>query len=225
MRIRRSTALGAALFLLAGCTDDPLPVYDEAEIAYFVEITFGSEYGAPADTFWIRKWTQPVRIAVVGFPTERHIAVVRDVADELDRLTAGIDVRSLGRDPDRATNVQIAFVTHDAMVAEAGSFAQDNAGFFRYWRGDDDAIDSARAWIAYDRGNPDLHDHMIREELTQLLGLGQDSWTYEESIFYQGPSDVTEFAPIDRSVIRMLYDRRIEPGMLREEAIAILAGE
>ena len=50
------------------------------------------------------------------------------------------------------------------------------------------------------------HKHLIREELTQSLGLLNDSWKYPESIFYQGWTTTTEFAPIDIYLIDLLYN-------------------
>jgi len=52
----------------------------------------------------------------------------------------------------------------------------------------------------------DGQKHLLREELTQSLGLCNDSWKYKNSIFYQGWTTTTEFAPIDRELIDMLYN-------------------
>lgn len=221
----RSVGVGAVL-LACACADESFPVYGEDELSYFAEIAFGSEYGDPADTLTVRRFERDVRIRIEGFPTSRQEATVRDVANELDDLVAGISVETLARGSDAGSNARILFVTHDSMVALAGhEAAASSFAWFTYWRGDDDAIDSARAIIAYDRGSQDQLDHHIREELTQMLGLGRDSYTYEESVFYQGSSYPLEFAPIDRSVIRMLYDRRIESSMSREEALRTLRGD
>jgi hypothetical protein len=93
-----------------------------------------------------------------------------------------------------------------------------------WWNGNDE-IYQARAIVSNDVGSLALQRHWIREELTQLFGMGQDSWDYEESIFYAGYSETTEYAPIDRSVIRMLYDRRLVSGMPRGQALQILSGD
>jgi hypothetical protein len=218
MRVRR--ALPLALLLLA--CDDPVspPVYDEAEFAYFAEIAFGTEEDPSTDQY-IRRWERDVVIAIRGFPSERQVATVHQVARELDELTRGVDVRSLDRGSDASANVDIHFVTRDSM--DVLGIPSDDGYVYVWWSGGG-AIDSARVHIAYDRGSLDHIDHLIREELTQALGLLRDSWTYPESIFYQGPSSVVAFAPIDRSVIRMLYDQRIDAGMHRDEALEILSG-
>ena len=58
----------------------------------------------------------------------------------------------------------------------------------------------------YRNGDETSHKHLLREELTQSLGLFNDSYEYPESIFYQGWTTTTEFAPIDREIIDMLYN-------------------
>ena len=47
--------------------------------------------------------------------------------------------------------------------------------------------------------------HVIREEITQSLGLFNDTYDYPESIFYQGYSEQTSFASIDEEIIKLLY--------------------
>ena len=65
--------------------------------------------------------------------------------------------------------------------------------------------------------------HLIREEITQILYLPNDSPDYPDSIFYQEWSSVTAFAPIDEMLIEMLYRPEIVSGMTVAEAVAILA--
>jgi hypothetical protein len=52
----------------------------------------------------------------------------------------------------------------------------------------------------------DGQKHLLREELTQSLGLCNDSYDYPESIFYQGWTETTEYAEIDKELIQMLYN-------------------
>ena len=48
--------------------------------------------------------------------------------------------------------------------------------------------------------------HLLREELTQSLGLRNDSYTYPESIFYSNWTNTTEYTELDKSLIDMLYN-------------------
>ena len=64
--------------------------------------------------------------------------------------------------------------------------------------------------------------HLLREELTQSLGLMNDSNQYPESIFYAPWTDVTVFADIDRMLISMLYRPDIDVNMNADEVLEVL---
>ena len=44
-----------------------------------------------------------------------------------------------------------------------------------------------------------------------------DSYKYEDSIFYQEWTDTESYAEIDKAVIRILYDPRVKLGMTMGE--------
>jgi hypothetical protein len=77
-------------------------------------------------------------------------------------------------------------------------------------------IQRARILISTTGINQRERSHLIREELTQSLGLMNDADTYRDSTFYQGWTDTQEFTMLDRDLIRMLYDARVRAGMTRD---------
>jgi hypothetical protein len=67
-----------------------------------------------------------------------------------------------------------------------------------------------------------MRDLCINEELAQSLGLINDSPKARPSIF----NDNEEFALLTRQdelMLRILYDRRLRPGMTLQEAAPIVA--
>ena len=61
---------------------------------------------------------------------------------------------------------------------------------------------------------------IIREEITQSLGIGKDSATHSDSIFYEDtgePGYNTAYSELDKKVIQMLYDPRVELMMNRQQ--------
>ena len=64
--------------------------------------------------------------------------------------------------------------------------------------------------------------HILREELTQVLGLINDSHRYPDSMFYEERSEQTRYADVDRALIEMLYRSEIRPGMRPEQVRAVL---
>ena len=53
----------------------------------------------------------------------------------------------------------------------------------------------------------------VEEELTQSLGLGKDSEKYPNSIFQSSWTQTTEYLPIDRELIRLLYHPEMKIGL------------
>jgi len=49
--------------------------------------------------------------------------------------------------------------------------------------------------------------HVIREEMTQSIGFGCDTMNQPNSVFYELPSEVTEYSKIDREIIDILYNK------------------
>jgi molybdopterin adenylyltransferase len=68
---------------------------------------------------------------------------------------------------------------------------------------------------------PRLQEHLIAEELTQALGLADDSRLVRDSIFNDA-SARQRIAPWDALMVRILYDPRLRPGMHKTEAMPIV---
>jgi hypothetical protein len=72
-----------------------------------------------------------------------------------------------------------------------------------------------------------MRQSCVQEELAQGLGLANDSPRARPSIF----NDDEEFATLtrmDELLLRILYDRRLRPGMTEEEArpiVEVIAAE
>jgi len=116
-------------------------------------------------------------------------------------------------DPD----IEIYFAAVDKFSSIEPNYIEGNTGFFWTWWDDSGALYRARILIATDGINQKERSHLIREELTQSLGMMNDSYEYKDSIFYQDWTDKGSYAGMDRAVIRILYDPRIEPGMTMDE--------
>ena len=66
-----------------------------------------------------------------------------------------------------------------------------------------------------DTQRPDIlgQKHLLREELTQSLGLARDSYLYDDSIFQQSWTTVTQYSQMDKDIIRLLYHPEMEVGL------------
>jgi len=176
------------------------------EIDYFLEIALGSEHGGASRT--IKKWESDIRIEVIGSPTPEDLKSLRTVVSEVNGLVDSIEVKIVNQDP----NLKIYFVPVSQFPKYEPNYTPSNYGFC--WVGwKKDVIHESRVLISTVGITQKERSHLIREELTQCMGLMRDSDKYTESIFYSGWTDSTKYTEMDKALIRILYSPEIRPGM------------
>ena len=208
--------------------------YTSAQINYFLEVALGSEFGNQVTT--IKKWNKDVKIKVVGSPTAEDLNTLNTVIDDINTLTNGsirLQIASLpGRNKPQGytastrstvannANVELYFVPVSQFGRYEPNYQPVNYGFFwDLWN--NNVIYKSRVLISTVGITQKERSHLIREELTQSLGLMQDSYKYKESIFYQGWTDPTDYAEIDKALIEMLYRPEIRPGMTKSQVLKV----
>lgn len=190
--------------------------YSQEELNYFLEITLGSEWNDM--NYPIRKWTDDPRISVFGEPTSQDHETIKEVIEDVNNNQNSIELKLVDENP----NVEIYFVPLNDFGKYVSNPMPGNWGLFYYgWDGKYN-IDSAKILISIDKPNQIERSHLIREELTQSLGLVRDSYKYKDSMFYQEWTTTTEFSEIDRKLIQLLYDDRIKTGMTKDDIINML---
>ena len=190
--------------------------YTPGEIDYFLTTALGSEYGDKDPT--IKKWNQNLHIVVKGNPNAEDLQALRQVVSELNTLVQPIQLQFSSDRP----NVTIYFVPVSQFKSYLKEYVPGNMGFaYILWDGAYN-IYEATVLISTEKISQLERNHLIREELTQSLGLLNDSLFYPDSIFYQKWTQVQTYAPIDRKVIQILYDPKIKPGMKRQKAKKML---
>lgn len=189
--------------------------YTQEEIDYFTEIALGTEYGGAAP---ICKWTDAIRVKVTGTPTEDDLTTLDQVITELRGLT-GLGMRIV----DDEENVNIYFIPESEFKNYIPSYVEGNWGYFSYYTRSDGEIWGAQIGIDTVLTDQLSRSHLLREELTQSLGLGNDSYEYEDSIFYQGWTLVQDYSDMDKKVIELLYRDNILIGMEKDEILEVLA--
>lgn len=193
--------------------------WTDEEIDYFEEIAFGAEYGDSVPN--IVKWVNDVRIKVIGRPTDEDRATLNQVIKELNELVQGITITLNSSN----NNVEMYFVPESDFSRYESNYRPVNYGFFWYWWNRNYEIDRARVLISSTKLTQRQRSHIIREEVTQMLGMAQDSYRYPESIFYQGWTETVNYTELDKAVIRMLYQPAIRPGMTQESVIELLKSQ
>lgn len=187
---------------------------------YFLEIALGSEYGL--GDFTVKKWVDDIRIELIGHPTEADRQTVQAVlADINDLIGLQVKIHQVSENG----NVKVHFIPHSEFYQFEPNGIVFYGGFFWSWWNYAGEIFRARVVIGSDRIEQIHRDHLIREELTQILGLMNDSNRYQSSIFYQGHSLTQEFSEMDKTIIRLLYNEGISAGMTDYQVKSIISGK
>ena len=212
-------AITILTIFLIGCSSPKIErQYSQEEIDYFMEIALGAEFGDIVPV--IKKWEDNVRIKINGIPTEEDVLAVKTVMNDLNKLVETVDIKIV----ERNENVTITFSPESEFSDIDPNYVPTNYGFFwALWHDDNYVIYNASILIASALITQPERSHLIREELTQSLGLMNDSEKYENSIFYQKWTDVNGFSDIDKAVISLLYKKGIKAGMSKDQIFKLLS--
>jgi hypothetical protein len=170
--------------------------------AYRLEITSGSEFNNDGVQ---RRWYQPVKVYMVNWRTMPRYSVdeVKKVVRELQELGVPVSLCDYASQ----ANMLMYYCSGPAYEkAEPGAVGAtaENFGFASCTPQGSEII-SATMYVDSERNSPLAQRHLIREELTQVMGFMNDSWKYPDSIFFQGWTTTTAYSSLDRAVIRSVY--------------------
>jgi len=218
-------------------------LFDSSQISYFLDVAMGSEYGNSSAI--VRRWEEDVCIQL-NFPSQENISrdaeravrstvnqviddindTFEDLADKIDDLDDSLSDRfddwepielAIAGDGCRTPNLEFYYVRAENFNQYDPNARGGQVGHVWTWWNRNE-INRARILISSNYLTDNERDHVIREELTQSLGILKDSWSYPNSIFYQGWTSVTAFDPMDVAVIKMLYHPALNPGMVSRDA-------
>lgn len=180
----------------------------------FERIAFSSEFGGQYRAGRLIRWQGPIRIRLAGQEPERFRAEIERQVAELGQLS-GLEI-TIG---DGAADGPPAGMTIEFSTSRGGTaFDPDAPCRTLIWESGF-VIRRVQIYIA---PHPDeLRRHCIAEELTQALGLADDSRVIRDSIFNDASSR-QRIAPWDALMVRILYDPRLRPGMHKSEAMPIV---
>lgn len=197
------------------------PKYSQEAISYFMEVALGSEYGNSEKV--IAKWQDEVRLCVAGEQIAPVQQEITKIIKELNALMKSTSIREVGQESE--ANLILFLGDRQTYIDryEPKASRYQDLGFFYIYPNEDKIFERGSLYIDTERMQAnDTRFHFLREELTQSLGLMNDSMKYPESIFYQKWSLTNTFSPLDKQLIEMLYLPKIKAGMNAQEVKRIL---
>lgn len=198
----------------------------DALVRYFDTIVFGSELDPKYASTVIAKWPRNViTVSLEQRATKEYLAFVSAHLAALSKLTG----KKFGgaKDPESAA-IRILFLKRQEMAAVRGpnvdaaailEGAMSGGCYFLSWKKPEQDIVKALIVVNVER-DPALTNSCLLEELTQSLGLPNDSDMLRPSIFSDS-DHLTELSAQDQILVRTLYDPRMTAGLPRAEALKV----
>jgi len=216
------------LFSTTACQKDPVepepePVKELTDTQkYFKEVALMGEFSGAN---FIKKWKTDMNIFVQGDDAPELEEELEAIVAELNDLIDPIEVNIVDRASE--SNYIVFFGSGDDYVNIVESAAEDyvasNWGLFWLRWDSDCTIYRGTMYVdIYRATDVNARKHLLREELTQSLGLMNDSYLYDESIFQQNWTLTTEYAPIDKELIQLLYRPELTTCMEENEVNEVL---
>lgn len=84
-------------------------------------------------------------------------------------------------------------------------------------------IIQGQAYFQPKYASKELMTHVVHEEITQLMGLMNDTMMLEDSILYENYSLQPTLSDLDIFTLEMLYSSVIQPNMTEDECLSLLA--
>jgi hypothetical protein len=218
----------------SGAMQDAPPQYTRFTAAElergFLALAFGSDLRIGARPLGIRRFDHPIRVRVIGGGSvDRKIAMSRilsDYAREVPRLQlsetssadADVELRLID-EKDFRSALQLAF---GAKVARTFVARTDPQCMTSVKSTADGAIVRSVSFIIVDKGD-DVFLDCAYHELLHAFGLSnhdqRNPWTTLNQKRMVGYLTI-----YDRSLLTLLYDERIKPGMTARQVRALLPG-
>ena len=206
------------IFLSSCDTEDEiiLPKLDEYDlevISYFKEIALGFEFGSASKI--TRKWCSDLKIFVGGEPTSDLLKELDDIISEISELSTdnfNIEIVS----DSSLSNYYIFFGKGDdysKIFPSISSYVNSNWGLFFIWWDSLNCLNRGHMYVDIFRADFIEQKHLLREELTQSLGLARDSYRYVNSIFQSAWTETLFYSDLDKDLIRLLYHPKMSTGL------------
>ena len=192
-------------------------------LKHFLDITLKNEFNISNEkNASIRKWNNNIIIYTSFDKYNKELDMELDrIIKEINNLSQSIKIfRQLGK---RGSNLQIYFTNKEKykkiLPESERSLVDSNFGLGTLFTNNNKEIKKALIYVDIEREkNIQCQKHLLREELTQSLGMTNDI-EMNNSIFNQKYQCTTEYTLFDRMIIFFFLSKEIKPGMKKKEII------
>ena len=224
--LKKKTTLFISLLIIIGIAVYKLVDFKEYEFSesdielvdYFNEVALNAEYDVSPNR--ITKWTEPMKVFI--FKEEElnyEVSVIKNTIEKINILVQDEFHIELTDDPEKCNAVifltereklepliPTLFEKFNTEVAGAAEILFDLETF---------QIIDAKIFIDILQPKESI-ETTILEEITQSIGLMNDSEKYSDSVFYENKVDsiiTVEYSKMDIEIIKILYHPKMKPGL------------
>jgi hypothetical protein len=173
---------------------------------YFNQVAYGSDETPGENANKITKWDKDIKIFVDGHYTSQDLVTIKNLLTELNTLINPLKMTIVKNKSE--SNSIVYFGDFNSFNAKHFENSLPNIlcnGYCTIFSfSDSEVITNSKIYIANEVSVLNKK-HAIIEEITQSLGLANDSYTYEDSMFYEGYSTTQQLSKLDTEIIKMLY--------------------
>ncbi len=216
------------------------PLTNDQIITNFNIVAFGNEY-TKQQYEHVRKWEKPIYVGILGTPPDSFDDLVMNFLDELIAATGNpmslayfprmVREKRMakGFDPNKVVNIFLIYDTINAIAKIVGNKKVPHSDFVIKTLSEGKAhcmatinkrkteVVSAVVYFP-SHHTPQSIRACVVEELTQIMGLPNDSDRITQSIF-KDRGKHNELTPQDRLFLRLLYNSGVTSGMPRIDAL------
>lgn len=198
---------------LSDYADSEIDSRYNALIDCFDQVALYSNSGGSANGI-VKRWEEPLHIKITGEYTSEDYDVITRHVETLNELGELPEISIVDKD----ANFYIFFVPYDDMAATIPYCEQGCTGTVTiYWNAEYE-IDEAYVGIANDATTQSVRNNQLLHYITSGLGLINNNDQDLNSIFQSGNTEIKALSSMDYTLIKMLYDPAVKPGMNLTEA-------
>jgi hypothetical protein len=201
--------------------------YSDEEINTFLESAFSpDDYGNRYDK--VGKWNiNVVRIRVMGSPTSEDLKTLDKAINDINTNVKDFQLK-IDDNNQFEPDMEIYFVPHSEFTrysvnpVEVDGFTEWKVSISGIYGGNSAGeIYKSRIFIGIDGLSQERRSHVIVHELAHGLGLHHNH--NQNSVLSVNGPDLTEFSDLDKTIMRILYRKDIQPYMSQNQVETILS--
>jgi hypothetical protein len=210
--------IGIAVYNLVDFKEYKFSEYDIELVNYFNEVALNAEFDVSPNR--VTKWTEPMKVFILKEKELNYeVSIIKNTIEKINILVQDEFHIQLTDDPKKCNAV--IFLTEREQLepllptlfeninTEVDGLAE--IGF------DLETFQITDAKIFIDILQPkETIESTILEEITQSIGLMNDSEKYSNSVFYENKVDsinTVEYSKMDIEIIKILYHPKMKPGL------------